>query len=73
MRPLVIAIHGAAVNSATWLPVARALADDADVDATDLAGHGARRSDPFVLSGSIAELVRNVTEASANAARVSCG
>ena len=65
MRPLVIAIHGAAVNSATWLPVARALEGDADVDASDLAGHGTRRGDPFVLSESIAQLARKVTVASA--------
>ena len=65
MRPLVIAIHGAAVNAATWLPLKRALEGDVDIDASDLAGHGTRRGEPFVLGESIAELARKVTEASA--------
>jgi pimeloyl-ACP methyl ester carboxylesterase len=64
MRPLVIAIHGAAVNAATWLPVTRALADDADVEAPDLAGHGMRRNESFGLGESVAELARMVTAAS---------
>lgn len=49
---LVIALHGAVANAATWLPLRRALAPDVELWTPDLPGHGARRDEPFTLAAS---------------------
>ena len=56
MKPIVVAIHGAVANAATWIPLRRALGDAIEVRAHDLPGHGLRQSEPFALERSIAEL-----------------
>ncbi len=62
MRPCVLALHGAAANAATWIPLQRRLAGDCDVVAPDLPGHGARQTEAFVLEPAIAELARTVAD-----------
>lgn len=50
---LVIALHGAVGNGATWLPLRRALSRDVELWAPDLPGHGTRRDEPFTLAASL--------------------
>jgi alpha-beta hydrolase superfamily lysophospholipase len=69
VRPLLVAIHGAVANAATWLPVQRCLGADVEVRAVDLAGHGTRRAQDFDFGRAIDELVAEVT-ASATHRRV---
>jgi pimeloyl-ACP methyl ester carboxylesterase len=49
-----ILIHGATCNGRMWDAVRRNLDDRFRVIAPDLPGHGARRDEPFTLSGAIA-------------------
>jgi pimeloyl-ACP methyl ester carboxylesterase len=63
VRPLVIAVHGAVANAATWIPVRRCLAGECELRAADLPGHGSRRSEPFVLDAAIGELTRELKAA----------
>jgi pimeloyl-ACP methyl ester carboxylesterase len=54
----VIAVHGAVANAATWIPLRRLMhADDVDLIADDLPGHGTRRSEPFDFDRAAAELI----------------
>jgi pimeloyl-ACP methyl ester carboxylesterase len=55
-----VAIHGAVANAATWIPLQRALGDDADVLAFDLPGHGTRRAEAFDLEAAIGALTAMV-------------
>ena len=59
-RPLLVAIHGAVANAATWIPLRRCLGDDCEVRASDIPGHGSRRAEPFDLERAIDELAREV-------------
>jgi len=49
LRPLVIALHGAVVNAASWIPVEQALGDSVEFIAPDLPGHGTQRDRPFTI------------------------
>lgn len=62
-RPLVIAIHGAVANAATWIPVRRCLGETCELRASDLPGHGVRRAEPFDFGAAVRDLVREVREA----------
>ncbi len=58
-----IALHGAAVNAASLLPLQRALGEGVEVLLPDLPGHGSRRDKPFRIAtalGMINDLIRNV-------------
>ena len=56
MRSVVVAVHGAVVNGATWGAVRDALPDAIEVVASDLPGHGLRRDEPFTIARSLAAL-----------------
>jgi pimeloyl-ACP methyl ester carboxylesterase len=53
----VIAVHGAAVNGATWMPLERLLPASVDLIADDLPGHGERRDEPFDFATAVAGIV----------------
>ena len=53
----VIAVHGAAVNGATWLPLERLLPACIELIADDMPGHGARRDEPFDVASAVAGIV----------------
>jgi non-heme chloroperoxidase len=65
VKPLVIAIHGAVANAATWIPLERALGDAIDLCAGDLPGHGLRRNEPFVFERAVDELSARVLDEAA--------
>lgn len=52
-RPLVIAIHGAAVNAASWLPLQRLFGEEIEFVAPDLPGHGTNRDMGFSIAASL--------------------
>lgn len=65
--PLVIAVHGAVTNAATWLPLQRELGEGVEFAAPDLPGHGTNRETPFALEPSlklIADLIPSGSAAS---------
>lgn len=60
---LVIALHGAVANGATWIPLSRELAPEYELWAPDLPGHGRHRDVPFALAASLASIARLVASA----------
>jgi pimeloyl-ACP methyl ester carboxylesterase len=52
-RPLVVAVHGAVTNAASWLPVQRMLPEHIEFAAVDLPGHGTRGDSKFSVSASL--------------------
>jgi pimeloyl-ACP methyl ester carboxylesterase len=52
----IILLHGAGVTQKWWHPQIDALSDEFRVIAPDLAGHGARGSEPFTLSRAVEDL-----------------
>lgn len=60
---LVIALHGAVANGATWLPLARVLEPTYELWMPDLPGHGAFRNVPFTLADSLAAIAELVERA----------
>lgn len=61
--PLVIALHGAAVNRKTWLPLARVLPAHFELWCPDLPGHGCRRDEPFTREASLDTIAALVASA----------
>jgi pimeloyl-ACP methyl ester carboxylesterase len=53
----VIAVHGAAVNGATWMPLERILLASVELIADDLPGHGERRDEPFDFATAVGGIV----------------
>lgn len=53
----VIAVHGAAVNGATWMPLERLLPASVELIADDLPGHGERRNEPFDFATAVGGIV----------------
>jgi pimeloyl-ACP methyl ester carboxylesterase len=53
----VIAVHGAAVNGATWMPLERILPASVELIADDLPGHGERRDEPFDFASAVGGIV----------------
>ena len=53
----VIAVHGAAVNGATWMPLERILPASVELIADDLPGHGERRYERFDFASAVAGIV----------------
>lgn len=53
----VIAVHGAAVNGATWMPLGRILPASIELIADDLPGHGERRDEPFDFASAVGGIV----------------
>jgi hypothetical protein len=53
----VIAVHGAAVNGATWMPLERILPASVELIADDLPGHGERRDEPFDFATAVGGIV----------------
>jgi pimeloyl-ACP methyl ester carboxylesterase len=53
----VIAVHGAAVNGATWMPLERILPASVGFIADDLPGHGERREEPFDFASAVGGVV----------------
>jgi len=51
--PVLILVHGATLNGASWNPVRRYLDPRYRVVAVDLPGHGARRSEPYTVEGAV--------------------
>lgn len=65
MQPVVILVHGATLNGASWAPVRRSLeAAGLTVIAPDLPGHGARSDEVYTLE----EAVRTVAAAAQSVA-----
>lgn len=60
----VIAVHGAAVNGATWLPLERLVPAGVEVIADDLPGHGRRRDEPFDFASAVGGIVATARSAS---------
>ncbi|MEU5211683.1 alpha/beta fold hydrolase [Streptomyces sp. NPDC020742] len=54
--PLVF-VHGTRVSATMWQPVIQAIGARHPVAAPDLPGHGARRGEPFTLSGAVEAVV----------------
>ena len=59
----VIAVHGAAVNGATWMPLERILPASVELIADDLPGHGERRDEPFDFASAVGGIVAAVRSA----------
>ncbi|MES2900294.1 MAG: alpha/beta hydrolase [Pseudomonadota bacterium] len=55
--PVVILIHGAGLNGASWNPVRRAIDPRVRLLTPDLPGHGARIAEPFTLEAAAATVV----------------
>ncbi len=53
----VIAVHGAAVNGATWIPLKRILPASVALIADDLPGHGERRDEPFDFASAVGGII----------------
>jgi pimeloyl-ACP methyl ester carboxylesterase len=52
-RPLVVAVHGAVTNAASWLPLQRLLPEAFEFIAVDLPGHGTRRDSRFSIAAAL--------------------
>ena len=53
----VLAVHGAAVNGAAWMPLERILPASLELIADDLPGHGERRDEPFDFATAVGGIV----------------
>ena len=63
MKPALVLLHGAVLNSGMWAPIAADLSRDFTVVTPDLPGHGTRAGEPFRLDTSVAmvrDLVRSL-------------
>ncbi len=53
----VVAVHGAAVNGATWMPLERILPVSVELIADDLPGHGEHRDEAFDFATAVGGIV----------------
>ena len=51
-----IALHGAVVNAASWLPLQHELGESVEFFAPDLPGHGAHRNVPFTVEAALSSV-----------------
>lgn len=61
--PVVILIHGAGLNGASWAPVRRHIDPAITLITPDLPGHGARMGEKFTLAGAVETVARAAREA----------